>query len=150
MPRDVLEVENILDSFPTPLASRISCEPLDLSALQTRLNATIHIFRHAIHSFPGDTAAVVLRDIASSSTAEGAILIMDLMLPENGNLPPYQEAMQRMRDVVQIQLINGRTRDPSEWTLLLQQADERLKIVNASTPTGSDLSLLEIRVSNDC
>jgi 6-hydroxytryprostatin B O-methyltransferase len=47
-----------------------------------------------------------------------------------------------------MQAFNSKERDLEDWKSLLHAAEERLSLVNVVQPFGSDMSVLEVKLSS--
>jgi 6-hydroxytryprostatin B O-methyltransferase len=108
----------------------------------------IFLLRHFLHNLPDPVASEILANVASFLKPGGRILIQDIVLPETNEVDPYVEGMLRMREMIQIELANGRTRTQEMWQRLIQVVGFGAKIKSMVRPEGSDLSLLEIEVES--
>ena len=54
-----------------------------------------------------------------------------------------------MREMIHQELVNGATRDLDDWKAFCEKADQRLKVVGVKRPEGSDLSVLELRMTDE-
>lgn len=66
------------------------------------------------------------------------------MLPEPNELDSYLEGMLRMREMIQIEFVNGRTRNEAMWLSLIDSVGLGLKMKKILRPDGSDLSVMEV------
>ncbi|KAJ5980191.1 O-methyltransferase [Penicillium waksmanii] len=117
---------------------------------RTQSGPKIFLLRHALHNLPDFMCESILKNLLSALHAQkphGRILIMDLVLPEYGELDPYEEAMLQTRQMIQLELANGRGRSITNWKVLVGRVESelgRLAVRKVSRPLGSDLSILEI------
>ncbi|KAJ5794557.1 O-methyltransferase [Penicillium paradoxum] len=119
---------------------------------RTHSGPKIFLFRHVLHNLPDFMCQSILKSFLPALHAQkphGRILIMDLVLPEYGELDHYEEAMVQTRQMIQLELANGRGRSIMDWGNLVHQVESemgRLAVRKVSRPPGSDLSILEIEV----
>ena len=149
LPRSTREVKAHVESLESEFASRFTVESDLMFAPQPKRDVDVFLLRHALHHFPEETSLSILGNIATVLDPRARILVMDLVLPLNATVDPYQESMCRMRDLIHRALSNGQTRHLSEWNLLFQKAHKCFEIVSAVTPSGSDLTMLEIQIKDD-
>ncbi|KAJ5993665.1 O-methyltransferase [Penicillium sp. IBT 35674x] len=119
---------------------------------RTHSGPKIFLLRHALHNLPDLMCKSILKNLSYALHAQkphGRILIMDMVLPECGELDPYEEAMLQTRQMIQLELANGRGRSITDWKNLVSQVESevgQLVVRKASRPPGSDLSILEIEM----
>lgn len=104
----------------------------------------IFLLRHFLHNLPDPIASRVLAGIASHLKLGDRLLIQDLVLPEPNELDSYLEGMLRMREMIQIEFVNGRTRNEAMWLSLIDSVGLGLKMKKILRPDGSDLSVMEV------
>jgi 6-hydroxytryprostatin B O-methyltransferase len=119
-------------------------EPRTIDAANPK--GKVFLLRHVLHNLPDPAAGSVLANIVSVLEPGARIFIMDLVLPQPGALNPYEEGMLRMRDLIQKEMANGRTKVESDWSRLIESVGHGIKLLNLVRPAGSDLSLLEDRI----
>ncbi|KPI35989.1 6-hydroxytryprostatin B O-methyltransferase [Cyphellophora attinorum] len=134
----------ITSTVPRHLASRISFQPHSLWDVQPQRSADAYFMRMIFHDWPQKYAVKILRQLVAGMRAGARLLIMDYVTLEPGKLEPVDEKRVRMRDLQMMIMHNALERDVEEWTTLLVEADERLRLVGITTPAGSALSILEI------
>lgn len=119
---------------------------------RTHSGIKIFLLQHTLHNLPDSLCQSILKNLLSASLARrphGLILIMDLVLPEYGELDSYEEAMLQARQMIQLELANGRGRSITDWKVLVGRVESelgRLAVRKVSRPPGSDLSILEIDI----
>jgi hypothetical protein len=142
--------------------ARINSELADLSAnLKSRIRtqisegpmlkfdgkADIIMIRHMLHHFPEEASIGLLTSLATNLQPNGAILIVDLVLPKPGSVGSYDEALLRTRDLIHTELSNGETRDLDSWEALIGKVGHGLRINEVTRPAGSDLSFIKLQVA---
>lgn len=145
-PRSSSQIRTELEAAPSDVASRIAVEVNEGPLLKFGGAADVFVLRHMLHHFPEEIAVALLGNLVSCLNPGGAILIADLVLPQPGAMGSYDEGMIRARDLIHKELSNGETRYREDWERLVQKVGNRLSIAKVTTPIGSDLSLLELRV----
>ncbi|KAK7709600.1 hypothetical protein SLS57_008655 [Botryosphaeria dothidea] len=145
-PRSSSQIRTELEAAPSDVASRIAVEVNEGPLLKFGGAADVFVLRHMLHHFPEEIAVALLGNLVSCLNPGGAILIADLVLPQPGAMGSHDEGMIRARDLIHKELSNGETRYREDWERLVQKVGNRLSIAKVTTPIGSDLSLLELRV----
>jgi 6-hydroxytryprostatin B O-methyltransferase len=153
-PRATADIKTTLNTLAPVLASRITISTQSMFAPQSRTVDTavskqvVFLLRHVLHNLLDPIARSVLANIALVLEPSGRIVIMDLVLPQVGEVDPYQEGMLRMRDLIQREMANGRTRDETDWNELIGNVGQGLRVMGTVTPAGSDLSVLEVGIKS--
>lgn len=140
----------IIQTQADPRAGGAPMEEEKSGSERTHSGPKIFLLRHALHNLPDFMCQSILKNLLSALHTQkphGRILIMDLVLPEYGELDPYEEAMLQTRQMIQLELANGRGRSITDWKVMVSQVESemgRLAVRKVSRPPGSDLSILEI------
>lgn len=108
----------------------------------------VFLLRHFLHNLPDPVAAKILASTASRLKPSEVLLIQDLVVPEPNEINQYTEGMLRMREMIQIELANGRTRTDAMWRNLIDSVGCGAKVKSVIRPEGSDLSLIEIELDS--
>ncbi|KAF2703802.1 S-adenosyl-L-methionine-dependent methyltransferase [Pleomassaria siparia CBS 279.74] len=109
----------------------------------------VFILKHVLHHYPPPAALALLQHLAQHLTANGRIVIIDLVMPNPGTRGSYVEGMLRTRELVHLELSNGASRDEGGWYEFVERAGCSLEIIKVTRDIGSDLSIIEIRTSGE-
>lgn len=131
------------------ISSRITFQGHDFTQTQPVQGADVYLLRMILHDWPDAEAITILQQIvASMNPVSSRLLIMDTVLPVPGSVPVSVERIVRVRDLSMMQAFNSKERDLEDWIVLLHAANERLSLVNVVQPFGSDMSVLEVKLSS--
>ncbi|KAB2579145.1 O-methyltransferase bik3 [Lasiodiplodia theobromae] len=145
--RSSAQIKAELEVAPSQIASRIAIEVNEGPMLKYGGAADVFVLRHMLHHMSEEAAVGLLGALAACLSPGGTILIVDLVLPQPGAVGTYEEGLIRTRDLIHKELSNGETRYREDWERLVQKAGKGLSIAKVTSPVGSDLSLLEVRVA---
>jgi hypothetical protein len=120
--------------FPSALETRFTMQPCDLFQ-NIPAGCCAYLMKSVIHDWNDTDAVRILRNARKAVPENGALLLVESNLPENGS-----PSRARFVDVTMLVLTGGKERTSAEYGALLEQADFRL---NRVTPTPSDFNILE-------
>ena len=115
---------------------------------QPARSASAFVIRQCLHNYDDRDAARIVRAVvpALERCARGTpLLISDIVLPDTGTISRSQEHHLRQIDCCMMVLQGAKQRSKVEFTRLIKEADERLKIANMRTSLIG-LSLIEIHL----
>ncbi|GAW15863.1 hypothetical protein ANO14919_052850 [Xylariales sp. No.14919] len=128
--------------IPSDETDRVSLMVHDFFLPQPISNADVYFFRWIFHNWSDKYAIKILKNLIPALKPGAKVIINDAILLEPGKLPKAMEARVRSFDVVMSTIQNAKERDLNEWIGLFRRADERFEFKGATTPPGSQLSLL--------
>ncbi|KAI1429717.1 S-adenosyl-L-methionine-dependent methyltransferase [Xylaria sp. FL1777] len=142
----VQDLESVIsgaqDQVPSDVADRVSLMVHDFFLPQPISAADVYFFRWIFHNWSDKYAIKILKNLVPALKPGAKVIINDAILLEPGKMPKVMEARVRSFDVVMSSILNGKERELTEWIELFRKADERFKFEGATTPPGSQLSLL--------
>jgi O-methyltransferase domain/Dimerisation domain len=104
--------------------------------------ADVYMFKHVLHGRRDEDAIAILRNCRAVIPQNGALLIIEFILPPLvSHADPHLEG-HLMSDLNMLAVTGGRERSEQEWRTLLEAADFRLTCVY---PVGSDVGILEAK-----
>ena len=133
-------------SVDSSLCLRIHFQAHDLFQPQPVKGADVYLLRMVLHNWPDKEAISIVKNLVAVMDRGSRIIIMDMVLPEAGVLPSAVERLLRTEDVTMLSMFNSSERDFQDWFEILKAADERLNVVHSTTPKGSAMSLMEVRL----
>ncbi len=116
------------------VADRVTCEGGSFFKEVPR-GGHIYILSHIIHDWPREQCLTILENIRAAMRPDSRLLIVEMVLPEDGPPHPGYEL-----DMVMLALTGGRERTATEYADLLEAANFRLERV---VPTDSPVSVVE-------
>jgi hypothetical protein len=116
------------------LASRTTMRPCDFFR-EVPSGCRAYVMKHVIHDWDDEHAQNILANCRRAVPADGALLLVEWVLPE-GNAP----SAGKFADVVMLLMTGGKERTLEEYRQLLRRAGFRL---NQVIPTSPDLSIIE-------
>lgn len=132
LPRVAHEAPTLLEE--RGVAHRVTCEAGDFfEAVPDGGDA--YILSHILHDWPREQCLAILRNCRAAMRPDSRLLIVEMVLPEEGPPHPGYEL-----DMVMLALTGGRERTEAEYAELLEEADFRLERV---VPTDSPVSVVE-------
>ncbi|KXJ89575.1 S-adenosyl-L-methionine-dependent methyltransferase [Microdochium bolleyi] len=122
---------------------RVQFMPHDFFQSQPVAGADVYFLRWILHNWSDARSVAILRALIPALTKKGArVVINDNILPPPGVLSRWQEKRLRSMDMTMMEIQNSRERELQDWKDLLQLADPRFAFVSATTPPGSNLSII--------
>lgn len=141
-PEGVLfELPHVAEEAPALLedrgvADRISCEAGSFFE-EVPDGGDVYILSHILHDWPRGRCLQILRNCRAAMSADSRLLIVEMVLPENGPPHPGYEL-----DMVMLALTGGQERTADQYAALLEDADfRRVRVL----PTESPVSVVEAR-----
>jgi len=80
--------------------------------------ADLYILQHVLHDWADDECLRILRSCGAAMEAGGALLVLEKMLPGDGQTPPFLA----MRDLHMMAVLGGKERTLEQYTELLAEA----------------------------
>ncbi|KAH7310186.1 hypothetical protein BKA65DRAFT_485121 [Rhexocercosporidium sp. MPI-PUGE-AT-0058] len=153
--RALKSIGDVIHALESELQARISItsqgpkgpEPVSNGIAIVKANK-VFLLRHFLHNLPDPVAAKMLAVVAARLGPGDRLLIQDLVIPEPNEIDQYTEGMLRMRELIQVELANGRTRTEAMWTNLIDSIGVGAKVKSIVRPEGSDLSLMEVEIDS--
>lgn len=134
--------------MPVELKDRVSFAAHDFFQLQPdevmARKPAAFVLRQVIHNYAEQYAKRIIKRIIPAMEKGSKMLIVDMVLPPPGALPPSMEKVVRMMDIEMMQSFNGVEREVEDWKMLLAATDKRLQVASVNQPEGSALSLIEV------
>ncbi|KAI1129037.1 S-adenosyl-L-methionine-dependent methyltransferase [Nemania abortiva] len=127
---------------PSDVADRVSLMVHDFFLPQPIADADVYFFRWIFHNWSDKYAIKILRCLIPALKPGAKVIINDAILLEPGKMPKAMEARVRSFDLVMSTIQNAKERELTEWVELFHEADKRFEFEGATTPPGSQLSLL--------
>lgn len=95
-----------------------------------------YVLKHIVHDWPEDQALQILRNIRAAIKPDGRLLLIEMVLPEEGNDPHSGKLV----DMWLMLLVGGKERTPSQYADLLARAGFKLDRV---VETAAAVSIVE-------
>ncbi|KAI8963491.1 putative O-methyltransferase [Daldinia sp. FL1419] len=114
------------------VGERISFMQYDFLQPQQIHNAGIFLLRQIIHNYNDEMCIKILGSLVPAlekCPPETSVLINDVVLPEANTVPKVYEHHLRQLDIIMLNVFAGKERTLKEFAHLLDQTDERLKII---------------------
>lgn len=96
-----------------------------------------YILKHIVHDWPEDRALAILKNVRDAINADGRLLLMEFVVPEDNEPHPA-----KLVDLWLMLLVGGKERTERQYAELLATAGFELVGI---TPTASPLSIVEAR-----
>ena len=104
--------------------------------------ADVYMLKHVLHGRRDEDAVTILRNCRAVIPENGAVLIIEFILPEIvSEADPYLEG-HLMSDLNMLAVTGGKERSEREWRSLLEASGFRL---TATYPVGRDVGIVEAR-----
>lgn len=146
--QDLPETVRQAPSPPPEIASRVTLEGHDFFTPQAKV-ADVYFMRRILHDWPFEQAREILQHLAVAMKPRSRIVIMDNILPRQGEIPAYEEAKLRLRDLVMAQSFNSKERELCEWEDLFASTQPKLRLRGHKIPPGSTLAVMEVVLEAD-
>ena len=104
--------------------------------------ADVYMIKHVLHGRTDADAIVMLKNCRAAMKEDGALLVMEFVLPDVVSNADAQLETHLMSDLNMLTVTGGRERSEREWRVLLEAAGFRLAGVTA---VGSDVGIVEAR-----
>lgn len=108
--------------------------------------ADVYMLKHVLHGRRDPEALTILRNVRAVIPDDGALLIIEFVLPSMVSQPDRHLEGHLMSDLNMLAATGGRERSEAEWRGLLEQAGFRLAAVH---PVGTDVGIVEARPGKD-
>ncbi|KAL5046316.1 hypothetical protein BDW71DRAFT_207393 [Aspergillus fruticulosus] len=145
MLQDLLaSVEEAQSTFASPgpsISTRLHAMPHDLTKPTSTRDRRHDRHLHApgtLENWPADKAQLILGHLASA-----AILVVDLLMPKPGEVPPRQEAYFRC------EFSNSGERDLEEWTEVIHGVAPKLRIADVISPETTPVGMLMLKTEDE-
>lgn len=139
-----LTVAKGIADLPADLKSRISFLSHDFFTPNPVKpgEAAVFFLRFILHDWPKPLSIQILRNLLPSMVPnETKLVICDVIVPEAGEVPLFEERALRLMDMQMMAALNAGERTVSDWEDLLGEVG--LKITKRHKPAGSAMSLIE-------
>lgn len=100
------------------------------------------MLKHVLHGCRDADAAVILKNCRPVVSEDGALLVIEFILPSLVSQPDPDLELRLMSDLNMLAVTGGRERSEHEWKILFEAAGFRLTGVY---PAGTDVGILEAR-----
>ncbi|KAI4256548.1 MAG: hypothetical protein LQ352_002044 [Teloschistes flavicans] len=127
---------------PVDIADRIKFMEHDMFTPQP-VAADIYLFRWIFHDWPDKYVIKILNQLVPAMKTGTRVLINEIILPEPNTLPLLRERRLRTLDVNMLTWFNSREREKDDWIRIWQSVDKRFRFVDAWTPEGAALGIIE-------
>ncbi|KAL8910059.1 MAG: hypothetical protein Q9171_004613 [Xanthocarpia ochracea] len=124
------------------LADRIKFMPHDMFTEQP-VAADVYLFRWIFHDWPDKYVIRILQQLIPVMKNGARVLINEIIMPEPNTLPLLRERRLRTLDVDMLTWFNSREREKDDWIRIWQSVDKRFRFVDAWTPKGAALGIIE-------
>lgn len=104
--------------------------------------ADVYMLKHVLHGRRDPEALAILRNVRAVVPDDGALLIIEFVLPSVVSQPDRHLEGHLMSDLNMLAVTGGRERSEQEWRVLLEQAGFRLAAVH---PVGTDVGIVEAK-----
>lgn len=104
--------------------------------------ADVYLLKHVLHGRRDPEALTILRNVRAVIPDDGALLIIEFILPPVVSQPDRHLEGHLMSDLNMLAVTGGRERSEPEWNALLDQSGFRLTAVH---PVGTDVGIVEAR-----
>lgn len=104
--------------------------------------ADVYMLKHVLHGFDDARAIGVLKNCRAVMPENGALLIIEFILPARVAQADPKLEIRLMSDLNMLAVTGGRERSEPEWKALLEAAGFRLARVS---PAGSEMGIVEAR-----
>ncbi|HTX42980.1 MAG TPA: methyltransferase, partial [Acidobacteriaceae bacterium] len=124
-----------------PIGLRCELIAADLTQLVPS-GADVYMLKHVLHGCDDARATEILRNCRAVVPANGALLIIEFILPARVDRADPKLELRLMSDLNMLAVTGGRERSEPEWKKLLEAAGFRLAGV---FPAGSEMGIVEAR-----
>lgn len=129
LPRVVREASALLDE--RGVADRITCEAGNFFE-QVPEGGDVYVLSHILHDWRREECLSVLRNCRAVMKPDARLLIVEMVLPEDGSQHLGYEL-----DIVMLALTGGRERTKPEYAALLEEAGLRLeRVISTASPAS--------------
>jgi len=106
------------------------------------VGADVYMLKHVLHGRRDPEALTILRNVRAVTPENGALLILEFVLPSMVSQADRHLEGHLMSDLNMLAVTGGRERSEQEWRALLEQSGFRLAAVH---PVGTDVGIVEAR-----
>jgi hypothetical protein len=124
---------------------RVEFQTHDFFTEQPVKDADIYLFRMIFHNWGDKYCIQILRNLIPALKKGTRVVINDHVVPEPGNLSPFNERSVRAFDLVMKECFNAKERDINDWAALLRKADKRFVMDEVKRPEGSQLQIIDVK-----
>lgn len=129
--------------LPSSFAERVSFQAHDMNDLQPVHGAALYLFRSVLLNWPDGYVVKFLRNLIPALKPGARVLINEGVLPQPGEVNPWDEKIIRSLDLCMMATFNSKERTVSEWDGLFQTADRRFRFLGAKRPSQGLLWIIE-------
>ncbi|EME82564.1 uncharacterized protein MYCFIDRAFT_33968, partial [Pseudocercospora fijiensis CIRAD86] len=108
----------------------------------------VYLLRRILHDWLDQFAVKIIKNHLPALKAGAKMLVMEMVLPEPGELPQSLDKTIRSLDMLMKHVLNGKERSRTQCQQLFTSVDPDLVIASIKRPEGSVLSLLEVKCVN--
>ncbi|KAL9598141.1 MAG: hypothetical protein Q9219_004697 [cf. Caloplaca sp. 3 TL-2023] len=128
--------------LPTDVAGRVAFMEHDMFKEQT-VAADAYLFRWIFHDWPDSYVVKILHQLIPALKPGARVVISEHIAPDPGTCSLLEERKIRALDMVMLSYFNSRERERDDWAAIFTQVDKRLRFVDAWTPEGAALGIIE-------
>ncbi|KAF2474448.1 S-adenosyl-L-methionine-dependent methyltransferase [Lindgomyces ingoldianus] len=136
--------EVIADAPKDAKPGQVEFQVHDFFSEQPVKDADVYFYRWIFHDWSDKYCVKILRNLIPALKKSARVVLMDSVVPEPGVLTPYQERPVKLFDMVMKVLFNAKERNETDWRELVQEADERFRVVDVRRPVGSQLGIVVV------
>lgn len=123
------------------VADRITFMAHDFFAPQPVV-ADVYFLRWIFHNWSDKYCVKILRALVPALRAGAKVIVSEAIMPAPDRMPKAMEGVIRSFDLVMSSIQNARERELEDWKELFRQADPRFHFEGATSPPGSNHSLI--------
>ncbi|KAJ3493728.1 hypothetical protein NLG97_g4547 [Lecanicillium saksenae] len=102
-----------------------------------------YFLRLVLHNWPDKDVRRIIERLVPGMQAGAKLLVMDMMVPAPGTVPPAMEWWMRSLDMEMMLGFNSKVRSQQDWSELFMNIGPGLEMKSNSTPDGSGLTIME-------
>lgn len=130
------------ENVPPDVEGRVSFMAHDFLTQQPVLGADVYFFRWILHNWSDKYSIKILRNLIPALKPGAKIIVSDGILPGPCEIPKGSQTRMRSFDLVMTSIQNAKERELDDWIELFRKADERFEFQGATSPPGSNHSIL--------
>jgi hypothetical protein len=134
----------VIATAPPDAHPRVEFQAHDFFDEQPVRGADVYFLRWIFHDWSDAYCVRILRNLIPALGPKSRVVINDHVVPPPGILGPFQDRMIRRFDMVMKGFFNAKERNEEDWKKLLEEADQRFRIVDIKRPEGSQLQIIEV------
>lgn len=123
------------------VADRIAFMAHDFFAPQPVV-AGVYFLRWILHNWSDKYCVKILQALVPALRPGAKVIVSEAVMPGPGAMPKGVETMIRSFDLVMSSIQNARERELGDWEELFRKADSRFHFQGATSPPGSNHSML--------